>query len=143
MGASSLPRRKRTRRSRSWPWPQERQITWPSAFEEPSSDLWTEMNWTKMKPQMNTDEHRSVFIRVHLWFHSVLFISLLALASTFAIPEKQSAPRWPMYRKHLLDSGANESAAVAKQGWKTGHHRGRELVRSASVEKAPHARDPL
>ena len=66
-----------------------------------------------MKPQMNTDEHRSVFIRVHLWFHSVLFISLLALASTFALPEKQSAPRWPMFRKHLLDSGANESAAVA------------------------------
>ena len=34
----------------------------------------------------------------------------------FFIPSlcpQSEAPRWPMFRKHLLDGGANESAAVA------------------------------
>ena len=30
-----------------------------------------------------------------------------------ALCPQSEAPRWPMFRKHLLDSGANESAAVA------------------------------
>src|SRR5206468_909017 len=41
-----------------------------------------------------------------------LLLVLLAVP-VFSSVEKQSAPRWPMFRKHLLDSGANESATVA------------------------------
>src|SRR5881409_3771582 len=43
----------------------------------------------------------------------MLFLLPLLAAPLFSGEEKQSAPRWPMFRKHLLDSGANESAAVA------------------------------
>jgi hypothetical protein len=30
-----------------------------------------------------------------------------------AAAKKDEAPHWPMFRKHLIDTGANESAAVA------------------------------
>ncbi|MDQ3685951.1 MAG: VCBS repeat-containing protein [Acidobacteriota bacterium] len=32
---------------------------------------------------------------------------------TLAVPSQNQSPRWPMFRKHSLDGGANESATVA------------------------------
>src|SRR5262245_44080167 len=45
------------------------------------------------------------------FFVLVLFVAIsLARSSTVSTND---APRWPMFQKHLLDAGANESAAVA------------------------------
>src|SRR5438477_8244848 len=38
----------------------------------------------------------------------LLLVALLLLAA-----DPKSQPHWPMFRKHLIDEGANESAAVA------------------------------
>ena len=43
-------------------------------------------------------------------------ITVLLVLPTFSIQSRDAAlspPRWPMFRSHLLDPGANESAAVA------------------------------
>ena len=38
----------------------------------------------------------------------LLLVGVLLLAA-----DPKSQPHWPMFRKHLIDAGANESAAVA------------------------------
>lgn len=41
------------------------------------------------------------------------FLSTAALAGLMLSTLSQPPPRWPMFRKHVIDGGANESAAVA------------------------------
>jgi hypothetical protein len=42
----------------------------------------------------------------------LLFLTVCCLALRPA-PKKDQTPHWPMFRKHMIDAGANESAAVA------------------------------
>lgn len=45
---------------------------------------------------------------------AILTLLLLAfLAPAASLLTQDSTPRWPLFRKHLLDAGANEAAAVA------------------------------
>jgi FG-GAP-like repeat len=43
----------------------------------------------------------------------IITLFLLYCALSFYPQGNDAQPRWPMFRKHVLDSGANESAAVA------------------------------
>lgn len=44
-------------------------------------------------------------------FQTALFFALV-YSFALAAPADEQAPRWPMFKKHLLDPGANEAAAV-------------------------------
>ena len=43
---------------------------------------------------------------------ALLLLAAMVLASA-SVVSTDDAPRWPMFRKHLIDAGANESATVA------------------------------
>src|SRR5262245_12539827 len=50
--------------------------------------------------------------RASLPFVAALLLAFCILSPVLSQSEKKP-PRWPMFRKHLIDEGANESAAIA------------------------------